>query len=340
MENLKGFSRLIKNKKVILRCDFNVPLSDSGEILDDFRIRQTLPTIKYLIRKKAKIILMSHLAENRSLKPVAKRLTELLGRKVKFLEDYLGKNIKDDLVLLENLRLNKGEEANDNGFTRQLAALGDIYINEAFSVSHRAHASLVGIPKYLPSFVGLLLEKEMNDLGKIMENPKKPLIAIIGGAKVGTKIKVIEKISKNADFVLIGGLIACEIKEKNIKFKNYQKIIFPEASSVCDFDVNDRTINLFKEKIKKAKTIFWAGPLGKVEEKKFEKGTLQIAKAIIESRAFSVVGGGEMTWFLDKSGLINKFNHISTGGGAMIAFLSGEKLPGLEALNYYGNKKS
>lgn len=336
MESLAKF-RPVKDKKVLARCDFNVPLNDSGEILDDFKIRSTVPTIDYLLKRGARVILMSHLAENRSLEPVAEKLKGILGREVKFLADYLGRAVKDDLVLLENLRLNKGEEVNDGAFAKRLASLGDIYVNDAFAVSHRAHASLVGVPKYLPSFAGLLLEKEIDGLKKITNNPKKPLIAVIGGAKVETKTKVIEKISQNADFVLIGGLIACEIKEKNIEFKNRPKIIFPETNAVCDLDINERTINLFKEKIKIAKTVFWAGPLGKVEDREFRKGTLSIAKAIIESGAYSVAGGGETVWFLAQSGLLDKFSHVSTGGGAMLAFLAGEKLPGLEALDYYGN---
>ncbi|MDO8663430.1 MAG: phosphoglycerate kinase [Candidatus Wildermuthbacteria bacterium] len=345
MKTLKDFD--FENKRVLLRCDFQVPLDEEGSILDGFKIKSAIPTIEYLIEKKAKVILMSHWRPAESEKKaeslifILPIIEELLKKRIKFLDDCLGKKTKrevakmrsGEIVLLENLRFHKEEEANDDGFARQLAMLGDIYINDAFGVSHRPHASLIGVPKYLPSGAGFLLEKEINALNKIMESPEKPLIAIVGGAKVETKTAVIDKISQNADFVLIGGLIACEIKEKNINFANSWKIVFPVAD-VCAFDIDERTINLFKEKIKKAKTIFWTGPLGKVEEKEFKNGTLEIARAIIESGAYSVAGGGETAWFLGQSGLINKFNHVSTGGGAMLAFLAGEKLPGIEALEY------
>ncbi|MDO8601275.1 MAG: phosphoglycerate kinase [bacterium] len=343
MKTLKDFN--FENKRVLVRCDFQVPLSEKGEILDDFKIRASISTIKYLVEKKAKVILMSHWkpmegeGKAESLILILPKIEELLKRKISFLTDCVGEKTKreiekmqsGEIVLLENLRIHKEEEENDDGFARELAGLGDIYINDAFGVSHRPHASLVGIPKYLPSGAGLLLEKEIEALKKIMEDPKKPLIVVIGGAKVETKTAVINRISEFADFILIGGLIACEIKEKNINFANPREIIFP-IDDVCAFDINERTINLFKEKIVTAKTVFWTGPLGKVEKNEFQKGTIAIAKAIIESGAYSVAGGGETVWFLEKAGLINKFSHVSTGGGAMMAFLSGEKLPGIEAL--------
>lgn len=334
-----------KSKKVILRCDFNVPFQKNGEgirILDDFRIRQVLSTIKYLIKRKAKIILISHFADNLSLKPIARELEKLSGKKIRFLEDCLAKKTKKEiekikpggLVLLGNLRLHKEEEKNDPKFAKALASLGDIYINEAFSVCHRTHASVVGITKYLPSFPGFLLEREVKTLTSLLKSPQKPMIALVGGKKVETKAKLIDKISQISDFVLIGGLIARELKQKKIKLKFPSKIIEPLDERGNGKDIGPRTINLFKQKISSAKTIFWTGPLGKVEKKMFEKGTLAIAKTITRKRVFSVVGGGETVWFLGKNNLIGKFSHVSTGGGAMLAYLSGEKLPGLEALKH------
>lgn len=322
MKTLRDFD--FKGKRALVRCDFNVPLSlpagrqaKQGEILCDFKIKQTLPTIEYLINAGAEIVLISHLAGGLSLKPVGERLAELLGRRMN---------------LLENLRFNKGEEENNDNFARELAKLGDIFINDAFAECHRAYASIVGVPKYLPSGAGLLLEKEIKTLKQLVENPKKPLIAIIGGAKVETKAKLIEKLSQTADFVLVGGLLNKEIKEKNIIFNSPDKII--GAGEGLDIPTAD--LEVFKEKIVLAKTVFWNGPLGKIEEEQFSKGTKELAAAIIKSNAFSVVGGGETVEFINRLGLIDKFSYISTGGGAMMAFIAGEKLPGLEALKYYG----
>ncbi|MEK7080723.1 MAG: phosphoglycerate kinase, partial [Patescibacteria group bacterium] len=323
---LKDFN--VKAKRVLVRCDFNVPLDDKGNISDDFRIKQALPTIEYLIKNKAKIILMSHLdpestgvADKKyNLDKIRKKLEELLGVK-------LGGEIK----LLENLRFNKGETEPSMEFAKELAKLGDIYINDSFSVTHRNHASITLLPKLLPAGAGLLLEKEIENLNKVLNNPKKPMLAIVGGKKVGTKTKFINKISKVADFVIISGLIKKEVIEKKIKFDYPEKII-GSADSLDALDIDEKTIKMFEEKILKAKTILWNGPFGKFEEKKYAKGTLAIAKAIIKSKAFSVVGGGETVEFIQKYGLIDKFSWVSTGGGAMMAYLSGEELPGLKAL--------
>lgn len=209
--------------------------------------------------------------------------------------------------------------------------MGEIFINDAFSVCHRSHASIVGIPKFLPAGAGFLLEKEIENLDKILNNPEKPMVTIIGGKKVGTKSKFINNISKLSDYVIVSGLIEKEVREEGIKFGFPGKIVSP-LWALDALDINKETIELFKEKILQAKTILWNGPFGKFEEEEWAKGTLAIAKAIIESRAFSVAGGGETVEFLQKYGLINKFSWVSTGGGAMMAYLSGEKLPGLEAL--------
>ena len=322
MKTLKDFD--VKNKRVLVRADFNVPLSEQGEILDDFRIRETLPTIKYLLKREAKVILMSHLGDpggkfvkELQLNPVAERLTELLGQNVE---------------LLENLRFNPGEESNDENFAKELAQKGDIYINDAFGACHREHASIVGVPKFLPSGAGFLLEREVASLTKLKTNPEKPLVAIIGGAKVETKVRVINKISEKAKFVLISGLIGKGVVGQKITLKYPDKIVFPVDETGGGKDIGPETIRLFKEKIAQAKTIFWNGPLGKIEEEEFTKGTAEIAQAIAQSKAFSVVGGGETVEFITKLGLVEKFSHVSSGGGAMLTFLSGDKLPGLEAL--------
>jgi len=343
MKGLEKFN--FKNKRVLLRCDFDVPLSN-GVILDDFRIKKSLPTISYLIGKGAKIILIGHLGrpegkviESLRLSPIAERLSELLGRPVIKSENCLGTQVEKmvdsldsrEILLLENLRFNKGEQENDDSFARSLAKLGDIYINDAFANSHRAHASIVGLPKYLDSGAGLLFTKEIESLSKVKDNPKRPLIVIIGGAKVETKAKLIDKIAEKADFVLIGGLIKEEACRNNVKFKYPEKIVEP-VNDTGKKDIGLETIALFKEKISSAKTVFWNGPLGPREKEEFCFGTEEIVKAIIKSKAFSVAGGGETVEFLNNAGLIHKFSHVSTGGGAMMSFLSGEKLPGIKAL--------
>lgn len=344
MKTLRDFD--VKNKRVLVRCDLNVPLDEQGNILDDFRIKETMPTIEYLIRNKAKIILMSHLREPEGRKVpllkldrVQERLMEYLDFSITKAPDCIGPKIEKytyqmeagEILLLENLRFHKEEEQGDLKFAKQLSKLGDIYINDAFGACHRPHASIVGIPQYLPSGIGFLLEKEIKNLSRLLEGPPKPMIAIVGGEKVETKAKLIEKISEVADFILVGGLIKNEIIEKKITLKYPSKIIGP-LNSLKNPDIDLATIKIFKEKILKAKAVFWNGPLGMVEKKEYALGTLEIAKAIIESRAFSVAGGGETVEFLNKAGLIQKFNHVSTGGGAMLQFLSGQDLPGLKAL--------
>lgn len=340
----------LKNKKALVRVDFNVPLSDRGDITDDFRIKASLPTLRYLIKKKARIILISHLGrpegkfvKKYSLKPTAKRLEKLLKRKVRFLPDCFGEKVEKEIkkmkageiVLLENLRFYKEEEENDKKFAKNLARLADIFINDAFSVCHRTHASIFEITEYLPSASGFLLEKEIKILSQITRNPKRPLVVIIGGKKIADKAKVAERFSEVADFLLVGGLVANEIKKGKIKIKP-EKISFPFEDKES-LDIGPKTAEIFKEKIKKAKTIFWAGPLGKVEDKKYQKGTREIAKAIIKSGAFSLIGGGDTIEFINKIGLVSKFNHVSIGGGAMLKFLAGEKMPGIETLKYGGN---
>jgi len=222
---------------------------------------------------------------------------------------------------------------------KKLAALGDIYVNDAFGTSHRVHASIVGIPKYLPSAMGLLLEKETRALEKVSKNPDKPLVVAVGGTKVETKASFLKEISQHANAILLGDLITKEVKEKGLPADGQGIDVAPTTELVYaidgidgDFDLGPKTIDIFCEKIKGAKTVFWAGPLGMIEEKKYEKGSLAIAEAIITSGAYAVAGGGDLVAFLGKHNLREKFDHVSTGGGAMLAFLTGEELPGLKAL--------
>ena len=315
MKTLKDFD--VKNKRVLVRCDFNIPLDEKENITDDFRIKQTIPTIEYLLKNKAKVILMSHLAGNRHLDVIWKRVKEYLKADTK------------EVVFLDNLRLGKGEEENSDEFAKELARLGDIYINDAFGVCHREHASVVGIPKYLPSGAGFLLEKEIKVLSNILENSEHPLVAIIGGNKIESKAKVIEQFLEKADHVLIGGKIAYNLNLTS------SKLHLP-VDSKNGFDIGPKTIKVFSEIIKKARTILWAGPLGKFEDPVYEQGTKQIAEEISKNdKAFKIAGGGDTIFALTKFKLRDKFDHISTGGGAMLQFLSGEELPGLKALGYY-----
>jgi len=379
-----------KNKKVLVRCDFNVPLSEKGVVLDDYRIKQTIPTIEYLIGKGAKVILMSHLddpkgkiVENLRLGPIQNKLGELISRPITKTKDCIGKEIENlvfkmkpgEIILLENLRFHKKEEEGDLGFAKELSRFGDIFVNEAFSCSHRNHASIAGIPKYLPSVAGLLLEKEIEVLSRVLEKPRRPLVAIIGGIKIETKIKLIEQFLEKADHLLLGSkpaesilavkgiLIGRPLPEKKI-LEKIEKInlVNPRLHLPIDgqialpsleekylrvaaigtlrkeeevFDVGPETIKVFVKIIKPAKMIIWSGPLGMFEKEPFDKGTREIAEEIAKNyTAFKIAGGGDTISAINKFGLRDKFDHVSTGGGAMLEFLAGEKLPGLEVLRY------
>jgi len=345
MKTLKDFD--VAQKRILVRCDFDVPMTGL-KILDDFRIRESLPTIQYLLQNNAKIILMAHagrpngtVVESLRLTSVQKQLEEYLKIPVLKAEDCVGKDVDDlvaalqpgQILLLENLRFHKEETDNDLAFAKQLAGLGDIYVNNAFANSHRAHASMVAVTTYLPSAAGITLEKEIEMLKKILQNPARPLVAVVGGAKIETKAKFIEEFSAIADFVIVGGLIEKEIREKKIQFKFREKIIHP-TGDLDALDINDETIQKFKEKIVTAKTVFWNGPFGKFEDEVHKKGSLEIAKAIVESGAFSVVGGDETAEFLEREKLVSKFSYVCTGGGAMLSYLAGDELPGLSALDY------
>ena len=376
----------VAGKKTLVRVDFNLTLED-GKILDDFRIRATLPTIKYLIENKAKVILMSHLGrpegekkEEFSLKPVAQKLSEIIGKEVKFAQDCIGEEAQNaaaslnegEILFLENLRFHKEEEKNDAEFAKQLASLGEIYINDAFGVSHRAHASVKAITKILPSVAGLLLQKELEVLGKVKDNPDHPFVAVIGGSKISTKMELIESFMGKADSIILGGALANTVllakgiavgksmveedilpRVKEMDITN-NVVHLPVDAILCVdkegkgayeigpitrtpdnqmiLDIGPDTEKLFAKILDGAKMIVWNGPMGLFEKEHFAHGTKAIAEAIIKARAFSVVGGGETVAFLEELGMIDKFDFVSTGGGAMMEFLATGTLPGIEAL--------
>jgi len=374
----------VKGKRVLVRCDFNVSFDEKG-ISDDFRIKKTIPTINHLLKNEAKVILMSHLGRPEgkfraelSLSLVQDKLLEYLDCSITKADDCFGQTVENwtnqmqegEILLLENLRFYKEEEENDLEFAESLSRLGDIFINEAFAVSHRDHASLVGVPKFLPSGLGFLFKQEIEGLSRILKEPKKPVIGIIGGSKP-SKIESVGHLLNKVDFLLVGGRISSlilgakgllkqkplldpEIAQdiKRIELKD-SRIKLPEDFMVLAgkkgdglkvrdlekvgekeqvLDIGPETRKAFVEIIKKAKTVFWAGPLGKIENSSFRQGSLEVAEAINNLKAFSVVGGRETINFLRENNLIKGFSHVSTGGGAMLEFLSLGSLPAIEAL--------
>lgn len=319
-----------------MRADFNVPI-EKGKILDDFDIRKTLPTINLLKKKKAKILIISHLTEGKAktLRPVAKYLKidfapAVLGRKV---EQKITKMKPGDVLMLENLRTDKREKNNDKNFAKQLSQLGDIFVNEAFGVSHRKHASIVGLPKYLPSYMGLLFEEELKNLQHAFK-PKHPFFLILGGIKFKTKLGVLQRFIKIADKIFIGGALANNFFRFK-KYLNNPKIILAvdvKRKNGVILDCGPKTIKMLSKIIRESKFILWNGPLGDYKQKGFEKGTIEIAKAIAKSKAKSIIGGGDTVAAIDKLGILNKFSFVSTAGGAMLEFLAKGTLPGIEAL--------
>ncbi|MFY9214475.1 MAG: phosphoglycerate kinase [Tissierellaceae bacterium] len=391
-KTLKDYN--FQGKKVLVRCDFNVPLDENQNITDDRRIRSSLPTIQYLIEEGARVILMSHLGRPKgeanpkfSLLPVANRLSELLEKEVVFAKDDLviSQAVKDkidelkdgDVALLENTRFRKEEEKNDENFAKELASLGEIYVNDAFGTSHRAHASNVGVSSYLPSAVGFLVEKEISIMGKALEDPERPFVAILGGAKVSDKIGVIENLLDKVDSILIGGGMAYtflkaqgyeigqslleedkmdlalslieKAKDKGVKlllpvditiakeFKNDTEIRIAGIDSIPEdwmgLDIGPETLKLFSEEISKAKTVIWNGPTGVFEMENFSKGTYGIAKALVDSDATTIVGGGDSASAVEKAGYAAQITHVSTGGGASLELLEGKVLPGIAAIS-------
>lgn len=376
----------LKGKRVLMRVDFNVPLDEKLNVTDDTRIKAALPTIRYAIDNDAsKIILMSHLGrpkgvtEGLRMDPVANRLEELTGIPVKKLNDCAGaeieKQIKDaeeKIILLENLRFHAEEEKNDPEFSKQLSRLGDLYINDAFGTAHRAHASTEGVTRYLPSAAGFLLEKEIEYLGRLLQNPKKPFVAILGGAKVSDKMGVIQNFAGKVDKILIGGGMAYTfIKAKGGNIGNSKlekdsipiaqtvladkrvKIVLPIDHVVADkieaganiktvgsdipdgwiaLDIGPESRNLFKKELTGVKTVVWNGPLGMFEMPQFMAGTKEIAEFLAGLGAVTVIGGGDTAAAISELGLEDKMTHVSTGGGASLEFLEGKELPGIAAL--------
>jgi len=382
----------VKGKRVLARCDFNVPLKD-GEITNDKRIVAALPTIKYLRDHGAKVILCSHLGRPKgeykpefSLAPVAAKLSEYLGQEVKLAEDpeVVGANAKamaaelkdGDVMLLENVRYRKEETKNEEAFSKELASLADIFVNDAFGTAHRAHCSTTGVAAYLPAVCGFLIQKEIKFMGGALANPKRPLVAILGGAKVSDKIGVISNLLDKCDTIIIGGGMAytfmkylghsvgtslleedwiekagqmmTDAKEKGVKFlipvdnkvgKEYDentesKIV--NSDEIPDgwmgLDIGPESQKLFTDAIKGAGTVIWNGPMGVSEWKNFEDGTVAVAKAVADSGAISIIGGGDSVAAVTKLGFADKMSHISTGGGASLEFLEGKELPGIAAL--------
>ena len=377
----------VKGKRVLVRVDFNVPIKD-GEITDDTRIRAALPTIKYLVDEGASLILCSHLGRPKngpesafSLKPVAEYLGTMINEKVYFAADCIGPVAMDavnklepkEILVLENTRFHKGEKKNDPQMAKELASYADVFVNDAFGTAHRAHASNVGVSEYLPAVAGFLLEKEIEYLDQTIEKPKKPFIAILGGAKVSDKIDVIKNLLEKADTILIGGGMANTffkaqgypvadslveddaldtarelVKSGGAKlrlpvdviiadgFNNEAKSRVMSVGPVPEgwriLDIGPETIENYDKVISQAGTIVWNGPMGVFEMPNFAKGTFEIANAVANSGAISIIGGGDSASAIKKSGLADKISHISTGGGASLEMLEGVQLPGLVAL--------
>jgi 3-phosphoglycerate kinase len=324
--NLKTLNNIdLEGKDVLLRTGFDVPLKD-GQIFDDRRIRSGLPTIEYcLSHGVSKITIISHLG-----RPGGKLVADLSNLPVKNKLFELVSNPKK-IVYLENLRFFPGEEENNQDFAKKLAEGHDIFIQDAFNTLHESHASIVSIPKYLPSVAGLLVEKEIKVLSGLLDNVDQPYIVIIGGKKIETKVPVIEQMKNKAQFILVGGMVATEIQQKGL-YKD-ENIILPvdtlKDETGADRDIGPKTIEIFKEKIASAKVIFWNGSMGKTEDSRFAKGSSEIATAICQSPAKTYVGGGDTTGIIDNLGLYRQFSFISTGGGASLTFLSGQDLVGL-----------
>jgi 3-phosphoglycerate kinase len=388
-QTIKDIKELV-GKRVFVRCDFNVPL-DGDKITDDTRIVEALPTIKYLVNAGAKVVLSSHLGRPKgekksefSLAPVAKNLTMHLEEEVLLANDCIGSETQEliskmkngQVLLLENVRFYKEETSNDIEFSKQLSLNADIYVNDAFGSAHRAHASTEGITKFLPAYAGFLIEKELEYFGKALDNPKRPLIAIIGGAKVSSKITVLKSMLEKVDALLIGGGMSytffkaqgynvgnsiCEeeyidtakeileyAKSNNIPLHFAEDILLADKfgedanTKVVSFDqipdgwegldIGPKTIEKFIDIILSAGTVIWNGPVGVFEIDKFAQGTNAIAKALADSSAITIIGGGDSAAAIKKVGLKSKIDHISTGGGASLELLEGKVLPGIAAL--------
>lgn len=382
----------VKGKRCLVRVDFNVPQDSEGNVTDDTRIVGALPTIKYLVANGAKTILCSHLGRPKgqfnakyTLAPVAVALEKLLGHKVIFVDDVVGEKVEKavaelkegEVMLLENTRFYKEEEADDKEFCKKLAKLADVFVNDAFGTAHRAHASTTGVAEFVKESVsGFLIKKELDVMGKALTNPDRPFVAVLGGAKVGDKIGVIRNLLEKADVVIVGGGMAytfqkakgyevgtslCEdgcielakelmqqAKEKNVQlllpvdnvvaaeFSNdaVRKVVDSDKipADMMGMDIGPKTVELFCNAIKTAKTVVWNGPMGVFEMSNFANGTKQVAKAIAETDCVSIIGGGDSAAAIKQLGFADKVTHVSTGGGASLKFLEGKVLPGIDCL--------
>ncbi len=328
----------VEGKKVIVRVDWNVTLGKALQVVDDTRIVRTLPTIKLLLGHGAKqVILMSHLGkaeEKRSLKSVVEYASKLMRETIELKNsiEQCHSDTVSRIVMLENLRLWEGEEKNDTSFARHLASLGDIYVNEAFGESHRDVASIVGIPKYLPHYAGLWLQDEVETILKVRDNPDRPYVVVMGGAKVDDKIKLIEVLSQSADTILLGGKLANEYVQRGMKVSGRARIITPiEGSDLLDIGME--TQKLYANEIAKAKTVVWNGPMGRVEDPQYQVGTQAIYEAITANvEAYTLVGGGDTLASIGKEEHLNRIDHVSTGGGAMLKLLETGSLVGIQVL--------
>lgn len=377
----------LKNKRVLMRVDFNVPMAD-GKVTDDKRIRAALPTIKYILEQDASLILMSHLGRPKSasdsefsLRAASETLSSLLASPVHMAPDCVGDEVEKmakalkpkEVLMLENTRYHPEEEKNDLDFAKKLASLGEVFVNDAFGSAHRAHASTEGVARFLPAVSGFLMEQELEYLGRAVANPEHPYIAILGGAKISDKILVVETLLSKCDKLIIGGgmantflsaqglnmqdsLVEKESIEtaKTILSKSADKLILPVDAVIADkfdaeantqtvdvdkipagwrmLDVGPKTIELYKQALSDAKLIVWNGPVGVFEMPKFAEGTFALAKMLAESKAITVIGGGDSASAVKKAGVAKQMTHVSTGGGASLEFLEGKELPGVAAL--------
>lgn len=377
----------LKNKRVLMRVDFNVPMAD-GKVTDDKRIRAALPTIKYCLDQNASVILMSHLGRPKSasdsqfsLRAAAEVLSTLLARPIQMAPDCVGAEVEKmakelkpgDVLMLENTRFHAEEEKNDLEFAKQLASLGEVFVNDAFGSAHRAHASTEGVARFLPAVSGFLMEQELEYLGRAVANPEHPYIAILGGAKISDKILVVETLLSKCDKLIIGGgmantFLAAQglnmqdslVEEssletaKAIMAKSADKLILPVDAVIADkfaedantqvvdvgeipagwrmLDVGPKTVGVYQAALSGAKLIVWNGPVGVFEMPKFAEGTFALARMLAESKAVTVIGGGDSASAVKKAGVAKQMTHVSTGGGASLEFLEGKELPGVAAL--------
>lgn len=389
----------VRDKRLLIRVDFNVPLDEHGNITDDVRIRSVLPTINYALDEHARVILTSHMdrpkgeiVEKYRLAPVAKRLSRLLRKDVIMAPDCIGDQVEEivagmragDVVLLENLRFHAGEEKNDPEFAKKLAKLADVYVNDAFAVAHRAHASVAGVTDYFEECVaGFLMKTEMDYFYRSMENPARPLVAIVGGAKVSGKLGALENLLNKVDKMIIGGAMANTFlksvnwevgksrvedglldtakrllvlaKEKGVKLylpvdcvvadrpeQNAETMITTIQEIPPDWyvmDIGPATVRLFSEAMQNAKTIIWNGPMGAFEMDAFSRGTMALVRAIADSYALTIVGGGDTDVAVSRAGETANVSYISTGGGAFLELLEGKKLPGVAALDRFSRSE-